>query len=68
MGGRGARGIKTRSFHYRTFADLQNPMAERPFIDIMPTRPCAVRAELQCGRDDTPTTSLILILEANVQA
>ena len=68
MGELGARAIKSLSFHYRTFTDLQNPMAERPFIDIMPTRPCAVRAELQCGRDDTPTTSLILILEVNVQA
>lgn len=68
MGGRGARGIKTRSFHYRTFTDLQNPMADQLSIGIMPTRPCAVRAELQCGPGDTPTTSLILILEVNVPA
>ena len=69
MGGPGARGIKTRSFHYRTFStDLQNLMAGQLSIDIMPTRLSAVRAELQCGREDTPTTFPTRILEANVLA
>ena len=68
MEGPGAKDIKTRSFLCQTFADLQNLMVERLSIDIMPTRPCAVRAELHCGPEGTPTTSLTCILEASVLA